>query len=176
MSIGESDERFDDLPDEVVLKNSRWRGVLLIFAGTAMSALAVWYGQAEQAWWAPVVAVFFALGVPSGVVFIFLPGHLRLDRQGLEQRSIGVNERYDWSTTSAFGLWRQTKYGVAVSRTVVFETTQRTDMLSKAVAKLTGGSVLLASTYGMKAQQLCDLLNAFRQRALQDAVATGVPD
>ena len=153
------------LPNEVVLKASplKWIGIL------SLCALFVWGGflllsdgDNKLAAWICFL-LFGVVGVPVSLFQLIRPGRLTLDEKGFEQVMMGRSLKCNWHDVSDFGVMR-------VSRNKFVSFSQAKDegkVMANLSKTITGNhSGALGDTFGMKAKDLAELMNAFRDRAL----------
>jgi len=101
---------------------------------------------------------------------------LRLDRTGFVERTLlGRANAQRWSDVSAFSVFN---VGVTKSMVVyephVVEGGPGTQALANMSRALTGGHAhAISDTYGMSAEELAELMNAFRARALGGVTPPG---
>lgn len=95
---------------------------------------------------------------------------LRLDLEGFEQAMLGRRMQCRWDEVSDFGTWSMRQGFFTVHRGVAFD---RPGDEGKVVARMNraiaGGTTALGDTFGMRAEDLAALRNAFRERALKGA-------
>ncbi len=90
--------------DELIFHASRVKAVLLLLGSVAFVAMGWWMKEQKPliGW---LCVVFFGLGIPAAFI-MFLPGamYLRLDREGLEMKSIGRKSRTLWKDVHSFNI------------------------------------------------------------------------
>jgi len=90
--------------DELIFHASRAKAVLLLLGSVAFVAMGWWMKEQKPliGW---LCVVFFSLGIPAALI-MFLPGamYLRLDRQGLEMKSMGRKNRTLWKDVQSFKI------------------------------------------------------------------------
>ena len=155
------------LPKKMVLKASplKWIGMLLL------CALFVWGGflllsDDENKLAACICLLLFGVvGVPVSLFQLIRPGRLTLDEKGFEQVMMGRTLKCNWEDVSDFGVFR-----IKRTKLVSFSNSQdQGKLLAQVSTTLTRGhSGALGDTFGMKAEDLAELMNAFRLRALSN--------
>jgi hypothetical protein len=130
--------------------------VSLTFAAAGLYAVA----QDERRGFA--VAGFFGLTALLALAMLVY-GHasLRLTEDGFVVGRLWRDAAYRWAGVSAFKI-----VSIRGSRRVAFDVTGDHGMLASLARKQFGVSAVLPDTYGMKAEDLTDLLNAWRTAAL----------
>ena len=114
----------------------------------------------ENAGW--LVALFFGAGVLVSVLQM-LVASLKLDIEGFEEVSIGRKRRFRWVEVSQFGTWK-----VSGNELVCFNGAKDTGKMAQINRSIAGASQSLGDTYSMSADELAELMNRFRLRALSD--------
>lgn len=152
------------LPDEMLLRPGKlkWLGVLAIgLVFVVLGGVMISAGDDLLLAWA--CTVFFA--VVAGTALYMLTtrsNYLKLSNTKFEQSLMGRRMMCRWDEVSNFGVW-----SVASNKMVAFN---RFEDKGKAIASInqaiSGGSASLGDTFGMKAKDLVQLMNAFRDRAL----------
>jgi hypothetical protein len=158
----EADIEGGDLPDSIILlaDRRRWLVVLLISAGFV--ALAIWMASLGS-WPAWIFGGWFLFrGLVALPQVLGIGSRLRLNRDGFVCRTPLRKIHHRWSECSAFSpkhMW--------LSQLVSFSLLdgQSADEGAGSGAK-PAGTKLLPDTFGRSPQELCDLMNAFRARAL----------
>ena len=168
---------------EIVHTTKRWKWVLYFLLGAALTAAFVWMSLTPEAWqpdgtsttrrgrqgdalmsllgdnavyfwWA--VTVFMGLGTILFFISIFKPPSLVLDKSGFKIDSFFKRKFYSWNETSQFTLRRMRTSGVKYSTIHFFM-----DENGKAKKQH------LATNYGLKPEEQLELLNQYRERALE---------
>ena len=153
------------LPNEMVLKASplKWIGILLL------CVLFVWggflllsEGENKLAAWICFL-LFGVVGIPVSLLQLIKPAQRTLREDGFEQIMMGRTLRCNWENVSEFGVLRVSK-----TKFVSFSNSEdEGKLIAQFSSTLTRGhSGALGDTFGMKAKDLADLMNAFRNRAL----------
>ena len=154
------------LPREITLKASSLKWFLMLLATALFTAAGIWMLSDPEntlvAWL--TLFLFGVIGIPVSLFQLVRPGRLTLNEDGFEQIMMGRVISSDWKAVSGFGVLRigRNKF-VSFSR--MEDEGKKMTNLSRA---LTGGghSGMLGDNFGMKAPELADLMNAFRNRAL----------
>ena len=155
------------LPEEMILKPSRVKWIGVFLTGSAFSAGGVWMiSEGDQQGW--LVAIFFGLVTIVSVVPLFSRSiYLRLHKDGFEQVFMSRKIACKWSEVSPFGVWSMQQSFITIRRSVTFSLRRDDGKVMASINKaVSGGSSHLADNFGMKAQALADLMNAYRRRAL----------
>ncbi len=126
--------------------------------------------EQEDAWAMWLCVGFF--GLVAGVALLqFLPqsSFLRLHADGFTVRTLYREANYRWEDVDTFGVMaiRHNKM-VGFNYAPHFDQAKR---LRRAVAGLAGFEGALPDTYGMKAEELADLMNEYKYR--HEAAAEG---
>jgi hypothetical protein len=148
--------------EELVLRASRFRYALyalgcLVFV--AIGALLAERGRPEG-WWLALVfgasALLFLIGVAAG------ENYLRLTTSGFEVRTFFRSHFYRWQDVLGFGVARLHVYRYVT----IFLMPDYIETLRgrEAAAAMTGVEGMLPDTYGMRAEDLVELLEEWRVR------------
>ncbi|HYL74118.1 MAG TPA: hypothetical protein VEU96_07910 [Bryobacteraceae bacterium] len=145
----------------LVLRPSKRKALLLLAISlgfTVVGVLMIREGDGFDGW---LVAVVFGLGLGVALVNLW-PGasYLKLTARGMECRSLFRRWFYAWDTVSEFGVARITYW----KKMVVFNSSGSSHPRLRAVNRaFVGTTDGLPETYGMKAEELADLLNEWRR-------------
>jgi hypothetical protein len=155
------------LPDTLRLKPGRakWLGVFAISA--AFVAIAVWLGPGDPVLFYGCGGFFLVCALVALPQMIGVGASLTLDRKGFECRTLFKSFRREWRDCSEFAPRR-----IFLNTFVAFETRQdiaNHPNLSELNRQLVGASGALPDTFGLPLDELTDLMNAFRARALAEA-------
>lgn len=159
------------LPDHLELRPSRLKWLVVLLVSAMFSGLGiVMFMTGQDAVMSALTAGFFGLGVVVSLLQLFSRTNgLVLHRDGFAWSVFGRQKRFGWDEVSAFHVWSQKQGFVTTSRHVGFTPLGQTGGIVTGIAKhMTGGSASLPDLYGLKADRLAALMNAFRARALQD--------
>ena len=156
------------LPDTLVLKPGRakWLGVFAICV--SFVAIAVWLGPSED----PMLyygagGFFLVCALVALPQMIGVGASLALDRMGFTCRTLFKSFRREWTDCSSFAPAR-----VGLNTMVAFETRQDLashPKMSELNRQVVGAAGALPDTFGLSADELAELMNAFRDRALSEA-------
>lgn len=166
----------DPLPDEMVLKTSKARWIFTLLICLLFIAIGVFLiSVGEPAGW---LAVIFCgpIAVVSLLLLFSYSSYLRLHSEGFEQRVIGRRVAYQWKDVSEFDVlqWGSLlvwcgEFFAEMERCVSFNNNGDDGKASVSLnMALKGRSSHLSDNFGMKAQALADLMNAYRRRALSE--------
>lgn len=147
----------------MTLYPKRSSAIGLLVLSLAFVAVGVWMGSSGR-WEGWLCAAFFGLGVPIAVVQL-MPGStfLRIDADGITFTNLFRKTSLPWSAFQQFFVVTIRQTGLKVHDMVAFdfapthERARAARALSRAIAQCDGA---LPNTYGMKAQELAELLNA----------------
>jgi hypothetical protein len=155
----------DPLPDSLALKPRRlkWLAIFLIALGFVSIAVFLGDDMDPLARWGSggFFALCAAITVPQ---FIGVGSKLELDPKGFKCASLFKSFRREWADCSEFSPVR-----IGPNMMVGFSTGQDETAHPRGAAfarALTGTSGALPDTYGVSADELADLMNRFRARAL----------
>jgi hypothetical protein len=130
-------------------------------------------GEWTKQWIGYLSAAFFGLGIPIALIQLVPAGaYLRLDQEGFTVCNLFRTERTRWSVVDRFFVVSLDHTGVTVRRMVGFNFVPSYDRarlgrrIAKALGNCEGG---LPDTYGMKAEDLANLMNAWLARYRQEA-------
>lgn len=167
----------DELPDEIVLNPSRMKWVMVLIIGVLFSVAGAFMASDDDVVVGLFCAVFF--GTCALVALRMLStssSQLRLDREGFVERTLfGHKNVQRWVDVSEFSVFDP---GVA-NAMVVYEPREIEGGAGKQAfanvsRALTGGKAHgISDTYGMGAEELAELMNAFRARALGGVMPPG---
>lgn len=155
----------DPLPDALRLKPDRLRWLVTFLICVGFVAIAIWLGPEQD----PVLfwgaGGFFLLCALIAAPLMFGVGaSLALDPEGFTCRTLFRSFRRDWRECSAFYPVR------AGARLFVGFTTAQDEAAHPKIAAanraMNGASGMLPDTFGLGAEDLADLMNRFRSRAL----------
>lgn len=155
----------DLLPDSTKLKPDRLRWLFVFAISVAFVVIAIWMGPEQDPllFWGG--GGFFLLCALIAAPLMFGVGSsLTLDRGGFACRTLFKTFQRDWRECSAF-------YPVRIGfRQFVGFSTQQDEAahpnLAAANRAIIGASGMLPDTFGLSADDLSDLLNRYRARAL----------
>jgi hypothetical protein len=156
------------LPKEISLKASPLKlvGIFLICAFFTIAGFWILSGGENTAAAWLCILFFGAIGIPVCLFQFIRPARLFLNEEGFEQIMMGRRMNCNWHAVSKFGV-------VSIKRNK-FVSFSRLEDEGKTLAHIskiiTGGhSGILGDTFGMKAIDLAALMNAFRDRALNQS-------
>ena len=140
----------------------KWFGIFLI--GALFTATGIWLIAKEGGAMPWFCTIFFGFVAGVSLVQMFGSSYLHLHLEGFEQNMMRRKLECRWDEVSDFHVW-----ATGGSRFVSFN---RIHDQGKTIAKvnqmLSGGSASLGDSFGMSAEALADLMNAFRERALSN--------
>ncbi len=146
---------------ELILYPSKWKNVLLIFVSLAFVAGGVMMVN-EGKWYGYIAIVFFGCGVP---IFLWqlMPqaSFLKLKKDGFEYASLFRKHSVQWKDIEGFGIMKQSQSGITVNKMVGWDYVPEYDekKKSRAMSKaITGIEAGLPDTYGLKAEELMDIM------------------
>lgn len=149
------------------LTPSRRRHVVLALLSAALLATGIWMISEGQGRGWPV-AIFFGLCL---VVFVvnLLPGaaYLELRQDGFTFRSLRRSTSYEWRDVDSFHEWRNP---ASIQRLVGMDLAPHVEATTPAgglflkVNRKVGAEALLPDTYGLKASELAQVMQAWRDR------------
>lgn len=156
------------------LKSSplKWLLVLLVSIAFVLLAVALFKnGNNSPMIWVSVI--FFGLGIPLSIINI-LPNsnYLLLTPEGFTIRSSFRSRLFKWSDIKCFSVDQLTSpnpfvlwFGIGKVVTFEFSDTYTKQKVARAIAEgLAGHESALEGAYGMKFQDLCNLMNEWRER------------
>ena len=165
MSDGASSEFDEALPEVMELRPARLKWVMIFLISASFVAISVWLGDEMDALTRWGSGGFFALcGLIAVPQMIGVGARLQLDREGFTCTTLFKSFRRTWVECSEFAPARVGPNLMVGFSTLTDETNHpRGAALARA---LTGVSGALPDTFGMAADELAELMNLFRQRAL----------
>lgn len=165
MTSDQTDDFTARFPGPVRFHPSRLKFVLLLIVCLLFSFGGIYMVRdgASGGW---AVLLFFGLGVLVCIAIV-LPGAngLTLGPDGFEVRSMYRGARTRWQDASGFMSAQIPPYGH--NMVVYDDATIKPGMLAKANVGMTGRNAALPDTYGMNADGLAALMEAWRARALR---------
>jgi hypothetical protein len=154
--------------ETVTLHPRRWKTALLLLICLAFTLIAIaMIRDGQRMGW--FVVVFFSLcTVTFGVLLLPGSAYLRLTPEGFETRSLFRTHHARWADITAF---RAGRIGLNAMVLIQYAPSYAHARKLRAVsAALTGAEGALPDTYGHSAQQLAELLNEWRDRAVRAQV------
>jgi len=146
--------------EAIILQPSRIRAILFLLVCLVFVAVGCWIIIRENSWIGWLNVFFFGVGA---VVFIMnlIPGksYLKLTPEGFEVSSLSRSYTYRWTEVAQFGV-----ADVSFNKMVVFnyspsyQKAKKGRRISRQLASWEAG---LHDTFGMKPQDLADLLNRY---------------
>lgn len=113
--------------------------------------------------WGLAGVIFFGLGAIVACVGIAWPAHLVIGSDGFQFRTLRrTSPVFAWSKTSNFQPWSPAVGGSFVAFEYDGQPPVYRGRLARFNRSLSGGNCSLPSTYGMKATELCELLEGRR--------------
>jgi len=158
----------DELPETLTLRGSRlkWIGYLLL-ALPLMAGGALMAQDPDERIMAGFVFLFFAACCLIFLIQIVRPGQLTLTREGFEQSMTNRKFSCRWDEVSDFGVYALKHGFFTTNKFVSFSRmSDEGKKLAELNRALVGATGQLGDTFGMKAEELAELMNAFRTRAL----------
>jgi hypothetical protein len=155
----------DPLPETLELRPARFKWLIIFLISVTFVSIAVFLGPDDEPLTRWGAGGFFALcGLIALPQMIGVGSSLSLDRDGFTCRTLFRSFRRRWVDCSEFApAW------VGPNQMVGFSTASDEAMHPRlaAVARgLTGTAGALPDTYGHSADDLADVMNRFRKRAL----------
>ncbi len=148
--------------DELTFHASRVKAALLLLGSVAFVAMGWWMKEQKPliGW---LCVVFFSVGIPAAL-FMFLPGamYLRLDREGLEMKSMGRKNRILWKDVQSFkiGSIRGAKM-IAINFRPQYADQKLARVVVNAVSGMEGA---IANSYNVSLMDLERALNKWLER------------
>jgi hypothetical protein len=147
----------------MTLYPKRSSAILLLLTCSAFVAIGIWMGTTGKAF-GYLCAAFFGLGVPIAVIQL-IPGStfLHIDSNGITFSNLFRKTSMSWSVFQEFYVVTMKQNGLTVRKMVGFNFAPSYDRAraGRAVAKLVADCEgALPDTYGKKAEELAELLNA----------------
>lgn len=140
----------------VFVSTTLWAGALILFAiddpPEGLAVLLVW----------PAI-ILFTIGVPFAALALLRGATLEMNAQGFELRSGLQRYSLPWSEASGFRAFYVPPAG---HPGVVYDNAALASRVARANRFISGGSSGLSETYGLPPEELADLLNAWRAKAL----------
>lgn len=154
----------DPLPDAMELKPDRLRWLMVFLISAGFVAIAVWIGPGDPALFLGAGGFFLLCALIAMPLMLGVGANLKLDHEGFACRTLFRTFRREWRDCSVFHPVR------AGFRHFVGFSTQQDEAshpgLSAFNRQAVGASGMLPDTFGLSADDLADLLNRFRARAV----------
>lgn len=154
----------DSLPDSMTLKPDRLRWLLVFLICAGFVALAIWLGPGDPLLFYGAGGFFLLCALIAFPLMFGVGASLTLDREGFSCRTLFRTFRRQWKDCSAFH-----PVSTGLRKFVGFSTPQdeaNHPRLAAANRASIGASGMLPDTFGLSADELCDLMNAYRSRAI----------
>jgi hypothetical protein len=150
------------LPEEITLHPSRkkWGFIFTICALLCSCGVClIWQQPGVKAW---AMVLFLAFGAAAGLtLLVSRKAYLTLYADRFEQSMLGRRLNYRWNQVSAFHVWQHQHHSV-----VCFDVVEDESVLGEMNRGLAGASGFLSDSFGLKADDLAELMNRFRDRSL----------
>jgi len=152
------------LPDSLTLKPNRLRWLMVFLIAAGFVAIAAWIGPDDPVLFYGAGGFFVLCALIAAPLMFGVGASLKLGRQGFSCRTLFRTFRREWRECSPF-------YPVSTGlQTHVGFSTQQDEAahpgLAAANRAFIGASGMLPENFGLNAEELADLMNAFRARAL----------
>jgi membrane associated rhomboid family serine protease len=154
--------------EAIVLYPRRWRwAILIVLAGGLLAVSLVMFAARPHVLPAAGVLLFGAATVMCAIQFVPRWSHLRIAADGLAIRNMARTTRWSWNDLENFTPYEiHHRYGS--TKMVGFDrrdlTPARQSFFQTLTRGMTGVDGSLPDTYGMRHEELADLLNAARDR------------
>lgn len=154
------------------LKNSPIRWILLLLGSAAFISIGVIaLIKGDSAAWVWVCIIFFGLGIPISILSL-LPNanYLLLTPEGFTMKSLFRSMFYKWFDVKGFSVNQLPNIsviamwlGIGKMITFDFNDTYTGQQTARSIARgVTGYDAALESGYGMKLDDLCNLMNQWK--------------
>jgi hypothetical protein len=157
----------DPLPETMTLKPDRLRWLLVFAICAGFVAIAVWIGPEEPVLFYGAGGFFLLCGLIAAPLMIGVGSSLVLDCEGFACRTLFRTFRRRWRDCSAFH-----PVTTGFRKYVGFSAQEHEaahPRMAAANRAMIGATGMLPETYGLSAEELSDLMNSFRARAMGDA-------
>ncbi len=157
-----------DIQLPIRLRPSLWKTALLLLVSLGFVAGGLFMAR-DQPLAGYASAAFFGLGVVVGILQMFPnSSYLDIDRDGFTACTLFRRRVYTWNRVENFGVMRIQRYSFTVRKFVGFNFSDipaapRSKMLEVS-RDLCGFHACLPDTYGMKAEELADIMNKLREK------------
>ncbi len=157
----------DPLPETMTLRPDRLRWLLVFAICAGFVAIAVWIGPEDPVLFYGAGGFFMLCGLIAAPLMIGVGSSLVLDRDGFACRTLFRTFRRRWRDCSAFhpvttGFRRYVGFSAQ-------EDEAAHPRMAAANRAMIGATGMLPETYSLSAEELSDLMNSFRVRAMGDA-------
>lgn len=149
--------------DVIVLTANKKKAVRLLLLSTAFVALSIFLVlHGENAWMGWMCAVFFGLGIPVSI-YMLKPGagELRIDRNGIEMKTMRKPMTLHWSEVNRFYVG-YVRTGLSRTKMIGIEFSDSYDKFHAGrqfASGLTGMQGALPNHFSRSAEEVCELLN-----------------
>jgi hypothetical protein len=153
----------------LILRPKKSSGFMLLGLSVMFVVVGVWLAMTRGGWVGYVCAGFFSLGIPVAIAQL-LPGgaYLKIAEEGFTYVTLFRPHTTAWRDVERFFVVTIKQTGLSPIRTMVgfdyaphYARAQFARNISSSLAQCEGG---LPDTYGLKAEQLVDLLNDCLER------------
>jgi hypothetical protein len=166
--------------DQLLLRPSKWKWTLLLLASIAFVATGIWMinvgGPMSQApvgdarFWGWATAIFFGLGIPISLVQLFSSRtYLSLTPEGFTMGTLWGSRTNRWADVTSFvsEVITYRPWPLRPLKMVRFDYSSPSSTRPKLRAfarAVSGHDAVLPDTYGMRAEDLAELMNRWRSR------------
>ncbi len=157
----------DPLPETMTLKPDRLRWLLVFAICAVFVAIAVWIGPEEPVLFYGAGGFFLSCGLIAAPLMIGVGSRLVLDCEGFACRTLFRTFRRRWRDCSAFH-----PVTTGFRKYVGFSAQEHEaahPRMAAANRGMIGATGMLPETYGLSAEELSNLMNSFRARAMGEA-------
>ena len=157
----------DPLPETMTLKPDRLRWLLVFAICAGFVAISVWIGPEEPVLFYGAGGFFLSCGLIAAPLMIGVGSRLVLDCEGFACRTLFRTFRRRWRDCSAFH-----PVTTGFRKYVGFSAQEHEaahPRMAAANRGMIGATGMLPETYGLSAEELSNLMNSFRARAMGDA-------
>lgn len=157
----------DPLPETMTLKPDRLRWLLVFAICAGFVAISVWIGPEEPVLFYGAGGFFLSCGLIAAPLMIGVGSRLVLDCEGFACRTLFRTFRRRWRDCSAFH-----PVTTGFRKYVGFSAQEHEaahPRMAAANRGMIGATGMLPETYGLSAEELSNLMNSFRARAMGEA-------
>jgi len=146
--------------EEKTLYPKRWKSILFLLLTLGFTIGGVWMAlDGEKMGW--FISIFFGLGM---LVFLInlspQASYLKLNKEGFEVCSLFRKHKYHWNEVRDFGVG-----SISGNKMVMFnfsEEYKKAKKVRKISSTIAGAEGGLHDTFGLKAEELADLMNEYK--------------
>lgn len=153
--------------ETLIFEGNRKKAVLLLLASAAFVSIGIFLIGKEDAKWILFIIGFFGLCLLVSI-YMLIPGTIRLkiDRSGIEMKTLFKPMKLVWSDIDGFYVGK-IQVGLSSTKMIGIQFSDSYKKLKtgrKLSASLTGMEGALPNHFNKSAEELCEILNRYKQQ------------